>query len=211
MTRRATLRARLAPACLTAAGLATMCFTAAAAQAETAYVSDDLILGVYAEKGQQGAKLTTLHSGVNVEIIARDNEFSQIRLANGTLGWVKSSFLTTREPAVVRVKALEEELSRIKSTTPEMAEAAARSELATLKQQLEAKQKELDAAKGDDAGKAAAAPETNAVAEKSGAKRGDSIGLAVLLGVVCLAVGFAAGYATLERRIRAKFGGVKVF
>ncbi len=46
-----------------------------------------------------------------------------------------------------RVKALEEELSRIKSTTPAMAEAAARAELSNLKQQLEGKQQELDALK----------------------------------------------------------------
>ena len=211
MTRRASTRGRLAPACFRAACFACICFPAMAAVAETAYVSDDLILGVYAEKGQQGAKLTTLHSGVIVEIMARDNEFAQIRLANGTLGWVKNSFLTTREPAVVRVKALEEELARIKSTTPEMAEAAARSELATLKRQLEAKQQELDAAKSEESGKPAVIADAAAAAEKPASKGGDSIGLAVLLGVVCLSVGFAAGYATLERRIRAKFGGVKVF
>ena len=194
----------LLPLCL-AAGMA----HAEMAHAEPAYVSDDLILGVYAEKGQQGARLTTLHSGINVEIMAHDGEFAQIRLANGTLGWVKNSFLTTHEPAAVRVKALEEELSRIKATTPEMAEAAARSELATLKQQLEAKQQELDAAKGGDPAKPAAV--AAAASERPATKRGDSIGLAVIIGVVCLAVGFAAGYATLERRIRNKFGGVKVF
>ena len=182
-----------------------LCVAAFNARAETAYVSDDLILGVYAEKGQQGARLTTLHSGANVEVMARVSDFAQIQLANGTLGWVKASFLTTHEPAAVRVKALEEELSRIKSTSPEMAEAAARSELATLKQQLDAKQKELDAAKGEEPPKpavAVAAPAT---------KHGDSIGLAVIVGVICLAIGFGAGYATLERRIRNKFGGVKVF
>ena len=100
---------------------------------------------------------------------------------------------------------LEEELAKIKSTTPAMAEAAARSELATLKQQLDAKQKELDAAKDQSAVKSPVSE------DKPATKRGDSISIAVIIGVICLAIGFGAGYATLSRQIRNKFGGVKVF
>jgi alkylhydroperoxidase/carboxymuconolactone decarboxylase family protein YurZ len=182
-----------------------LCLMSVAARADTAYVSDDLILGVYAEKAQGGARLTTLHSGAGVEIVARDGEFAEVRLPNGTQGWVKASFLTTHEPAAVRVKALEEELAKIKSTTPEMAEAAARSELATLRQQLDAKQKELDAAKEQTTDKSAAED------AKPATKRGDSIGVGVIIAVTSLAIGFVAGYAALARRIRNKFGGVKVF
>ncbi|MFO1465075.1 MAG: hypothetical protein U1F35_01295 [Steroidobacteraceae bacterium] len=172
---------------------------AMAAHAETAYVSDDLILGVYAEKNQQGARLTTLHSGAAVEIMAREADQTQIKLANGTQGWVKSSFLTSHETAGVRVKALEEELARMKSTTPAMAEAAARSELEGLRQQLAARQGELDALKS----KAPAAPAA------AGAQRG--WGAVIVASLLCLAAGFAWGYWTLARRIREKFGGVKVF
>ena len=177
-----------------------------AVQAESSYVSDDLILGVYSEKGQQGERLTTLHSGVTVEILAHDGEFTQIKLPNGTQGWVKSSFLTQREPAAVRLKTVEQELSRIKATTPAMAEAAARSELATLKQQLDTKQKELDGARDDAHAKLAAVAE-----ERPATKHGDNIGIAVIASLICAGLGFAAGYATLAQRIRNKFGGVKVF
>jgi uncharacterized protein YgiM (DUF1202 family) len=175
---------------------------AVAARAETAYVSDDLILGVYSEKNQQGTRLTTLHSGASVEVLARDGEFAQVSLGNDKLGWVKASFLTAREPAAVRVKALEAELARIRSTTPAMAEAAARSELETLKQQLNARQTEVEALRS-----ASPAP---AVAAAS-PRRGDSIGLLVITGLLCLVAGFGLGYATLARRIREKFGGIKVF
>ena len=193
------------------AAAALLCLVSLAVQAEAAYVSDDLILGVYAEKAQGGARLTTLHSGANVEVTSRDGEFAQIRLQNGTVGWVKASFLTTREPPIVRLKALEEELARIKSSTPAMAEAAARSELATLQQQLDAKQKELDVFKQADVTKDTDAAKTAANADKPATKRGDSVGVGVIIGIVCLMLGFGAGYATLERRIRNKFGGVKVF
>ena len=70
-------------------------------------------------------------------------EFTQVRLNDGTTGWVKSAYLTTKEPAVVRVKQLEEELDRSRATTPALAEAAARSEVEQLKRELAAKQSEL--------------------------------------------------------------------
>ena len=146
--------------------------------------------------------MTTLHSGASVEVLAREGEFAQVSLGNDKVGWVKASFLTAHEPAAIRVKALEAELARIHSSTPAMAEAAARSELATLKQQLAARQTEAAALPT-----AAPAP----VVAPPSSRRGDSLGILILTGLVCLLAGFGLGYATLARRIRQKFGGIKVF
>jgi hypothetical protein len=146
--------------------------------------------------------LTTLHSGASVDVLAREGEFAQVSLGNDEVGWVKASFLTAHEPAAVRVKALEAELARIRSSTPAMAEAAARSELETLKQQLDARQKEVEALQS-----AAAMPTTAAPSPR----RGGAIGILFITGLLCLLAGFGLGYATLARRIREKFGGVKVF
>ncbi len=98
---------------------------AAPAAAATAYVSDELVLGVYAEQNGQGQRLATLHSGASVETLTAVGEFTQVRLNDGTTGWVKSTYLVTREPATVRAKELEEELDRARATTPALAEAAA--------------------------------------------------------------------------------------
>ncbi len=35
-----------------------------------AYVSDELVLGVYSEQNNQGQRLATLHSGASVETLA---------------------------------------------------------------------------------------------------------------------------------------------
>ena len=91
-------------------------------EAAPAYVSDELVLGVYAEENNQGQRLATLHSGTSVETLAQNGDFTQVRLIDGTTGWVKSAFLTTKEPAVVRVKQLEEELDRSRATTPALAD-----------------------------------------------------------------------------------------
>ena len=130
-----------------AAAALALALLAANARAATAYVSDELVLGVYAEQNNQGQRLTTLHSGASVETLATSGEFTQVRLSDGTTGWVKSTYLTTHEPAIVRVKQLQEELDRSRATTPALAEAAARSEEERLRHELAAMQSELDAAR----------------------------------------------------------------
>jgi hypothetical protein len=181
--------------------------------AAPAYVSDELVLGVYAEENNQGQRLATLHSGASVETLGQSGDFTQVRLNDGTTGWVKSTFLTTKEPAVVRVKQLEEELDRNRATTPALAEAAARSEMERLKQALNLSQAQLEAARGagtaDRLAKAPAAP-----AELSRpALQAVGPGLPWLLGgaLIAAACGFWLGYATLARRVKQKFGGIKVY
>jgi SH3 domain protein len=180
--------------------------------AATAYVSDELVLGVYAEENNQGQRLATLHSGTGVETLAQNGDFTQVRLSDGTTGWVKSAFLTLKEPAVVRVKQLEEELDRSRATTPALAEAAARSEVERLKLELAAKQGELDAARAEKlAPVTASLPTSGALAaiQAAAAPRwGVIAGIAAAIGLAC---GFWLGYATLARRVRHKFGGIKVY
>ena len=173
----------------------------------TAYVSDELVLGVYADENSQGQRLATLHSGATLETISVSGEFTQVRLLDGTTGWVKSSYLTTKEPAVVRVKQLEEELDRSRATTPALAEAAARNEVLQLK-------RELDEARAAARGAAAAntgAPEGGAAASTLPAAGLVSAWLAGAGVLAALAGGFWLGYATLARRVRSRFGGLKVY
>jgi uncharacterized protein YgiM (DUF1202 family) len=199
------------------AGLS-LALLAASAAAGTAYVSDELVLGLYTEQNSQGQRLATLHSGAGVDTLAVSGEFTQVRLSDGTIGWVKSAYLTTREPATVRVKRLEEELDRRRATTPALAEAAARSEVEQLKRELATKQTELDAAQNALAAPAAASGlGTTGVASPGGAPGGlpgvppARFGAWALSVLLALAGGFWLGYAALARRIKQKFGGLKVY
>jgi hypothetical protein len=196
---------------------------AAQIMAGPAYVSDELILGVYAEQNGQGQRLATLHSGARLETLGVSGESTHVRLNDGTTGWVKSAYLTTQEPATVRVKRLEEELDRSRATTPALAEAAARSEVEQLKRELQSKQSELDAVSGALAAPPGAAPGAGArgIPTGSGAPGGMLTSLAAansghlwIGGIAMLAgliVGFWLGYAALARRIKHKFGGLKVY
>jgi hypothetical protein len=203
-------------ALLAANGLATN------GRAAPAYVTDELVLGVYAEQSTQGQRLATLHSGASVETLSVSGESTQVRLPDGRTGWVKTTYLTTREPAIVRVKQLQDELDRNRATTPALAEAAERSEVARLT-------RELAALRAESSTPAAASPAspTSAVAtasmSESEAVPGSSKStgddrpfgphpwLWVTTPCIALACGFWLGYATLARRIRAKFGGFKVY
>jgi uncharacterized protein YgiM (DUF1202 family) len=188
-----------------AAALA-LSLAAASAHAATAYVSDELILGVYAEQNNQGQRLATLHSGTSLETLSVEGEFTQVRLADGTTGWVKSSFLTSKEPAVVRVKQLQDELDRSHATTPGLAEAAARNEVAQLQRALADKEVELQELR------------RTAPAKPSDSVTSDAFLPASWLpwligggGILAAVLGFWLGYATLARRVRSKFGGIKVY
>jgi hypothetical protein len=188
------------------------------ATAATAYVSDELVLGVYAEQNSQGQRLATLHSGASVDTLGVNGEFTQVRLNDGAVGWVKSAYLTAREPAILRVKQLEEELDNRRATTPALAEAAARSEVEQLKRELATNQSELEAARAalavlvaasglDTAGGAAPGRAMTGISAVTSAQRW-TWGLSILL---ALAGGFWLGYAVLSRRIKHKFGGIKVY
>ena len=125
-------------------------------------------------------------------------------------GWVKTIYLTTVVPATVRVKQLEEELDRSRATTPALAEAAARSEVEQLEHELSSTQAALNAATQLAATMGAAATPAGVWAgiAAAAAKRP---WLAVLPLLAALGCGFWLGYTILARRIKRKFGGLKVY
>ena len=190
---------------------------AASAAAATAYVSDELVLGVFAEQNGQGQRLATLHSGASVETLSVAGDYTQVRLSDGQAGWVKSTYLTTREPATSRLRQLQEELDRTRATTPALAEAAARSEGERLKRELAATRSELEAARAAAAPAARQDPAARSeAAQGAAAVRPDGRGsldirIAALAVAAALALGFWLGYAALARRVKHKFGGIKVY
>lgn len=184
--------------------------SAADGRAATAYVTDQLVLGLYAEPNQQSQRLVTLHSGASVESLGASGEYSQVRLSDGTTGWVKTTYLTTQVPAIAHVKQLEEELDRSRATTPALAEAAARSELGRLQRELAAKQSELESAHAAMPGSPAAAQGAPGPGGAAQPQAGRPWRTAICV-FLALGVGFWLGYATLARRLRHKFGGIKVY
>jgi hypothetical protein len=172
------------------------------AAAATAYVSDVLILGVYSEETGEGQRLTTLHSGASLETLGASGEYTHVRLADGTVGWVKSSYLTTTVPATVRVKQLEDELDRARATTPGLAAAAAHNEADDLERQLASSRAELEAIRAESSARSV---------RPAPGRDGVKPWVAALLMSGTAALGYWLGHALLAARIRRKFGGLKVY
>jgi hypothetical protein len=159
-------------------------------RAATAYVTDELVLGVYAAQSTLGPRLATLHSGAVVDALNVSGDATQVRLADGTTGWVKSAYLTTSQPATVRLRLLQDELDHSRATTPGL-EAAERNEVLRRTQDLQ--NQTLPGT----------AQRTTSVQARPW------IWFAAI--VVALGCGFWLGYAALARRIKYKFGGIKVY
>ena len=202
--------------CLVMAGpLATLPLTV---RGEQQYISDKLVVNVYAEANQESDKLETLESGDAVESIEKVDTFTRIRLADGREGWIKTSYLTAQPTAAVRLKELEKERAT-GSAAPAVPDPHAAQELKLLKEQNAALQGEVAALKQTPAQPAApiaAAPEPAGVLQ--GAEPQTDRPMRTMhywaiptLVITAAVLGFLFGYQTIARRIRRKYGSVKIY
>jgi len=68
------------------------------ANAQSAFVTDKVIIDIFSEKTSQGEVLKSLPSGTIVEILAREEPYTKIRTSNKTIGWIESKYLTNEKP-----------------------------------------------------------------------------------------------------------------
>lgn len=209
---------------MTALAVAIGLLSITVANSEQVFVADKLVLNVYSEPNQGGDKVATLETGDAVEALERAENFVRVRLQDGREGWVGASYLTEQAPAVVRLR----ELERGQKAQSQSMQQSSADEIARLKKQNAALQSEID----DLERRAAATPvPTNAPPQASVVEESQepevappgsapaaatalstriawiSTALAVLAGLG----GYILGYRMLARRVRQKFGGVKIY
>lgn len=84
-------------------------------KAESAYVSDRMFLGIYAQPNTEGAAIQTLGSGIEVEILETLDGFVKVRTAEGTEGWTRSRFISPEKPATLQLKELQAENKQLQA------------------------------------------------------------------------------------------------
>jgi SH3 domain protein len=206
-----------------------LAITSGTLHAEQLYVADKLVLNVYAEANQDSNRVATIETGDAVEEIERVENFVRVRLADGREGWVGANYLNAEPPAIVRLKALQAERSESPAPSTDPPKQLT-DEIARLKKQNASLTTELAELKK----KAATAPATPAAAPAvnesvtpaahAASEPQEAVAAAPvvvvrhsywwawLLAVVAAGgIGFFAGYQTLGRRVRERFGGVKVY
>ncbi|MDY6947802.1 MAG: SH3 domain-containing protein [Pseudomonadota bacterium] len=189
------------------------------------FVSDKLVLNVYAEPEQGSARVATIQTGDVLEELQRAGNMVRVRLEDAREGWVGASYLMNDPPAVVRLRELQRQSP---STAPRLDKAAVE-ELAQLKKENAALRGQV----GQLQSRLAAAPvaahgkEQNSEPDKivEAPARDAALAAATLAGaapsggiwgwlIAILFIGamsFAGGYQTLAHRLRRKFGGLKVY
>ncbi len=71
------------------------------------YISPKLQLGIHTQASFNSPIRALISSGAKVKVLKKKHAFSQIKTAKGTIGWVKSKFLTQEEPLIKKIKKLE--------------------------------------------------------------------------------------------------------
>ena len=90
------------------------------AMAETAYITDNLRLGLHRAADTGDRAFRTLESGQELEIISRNRNYANVRLPDGTQGYVKAAYLVFEKPAkliVAETRSANEELQQELETT----------------------------------------------------------------------------------------------
>jgi hypothetical protein len=186
----ARLRAALAAAALTL-------LTSPGRAAESLYVVEQVVVSVSANPDGSGERVASLKSGDRVELVERSGEQVHVRLADGREGWLRAFYLSGDAPLRPRLAQSEAEVARLKA------------EVTRLEGQLAAAAKSTvaPAAPADDPAGGTPAPLIGTAPEAPQRVWPWALGSALL----ALLVGFALGWRTLDRSIRRKYGGLRIY
>jgi len=172
--------------------------------ADTTYVIEQLVVGVTSAADAESERVGQVKSGDKLEVIEREGDEAHVKLANGKDGWIKSSYLTSDPPLQARLSERAAEVNKLEQ------------EGNRLKQDVSRLEGELAAAKAARSATSDAPPPPAPIHDTvflRDPERQSAIAWPLLLGVgaLMLFVGFVAGWRTLDRRIRRKYGGLKIY
>ena len=177
--------------------------------AEPLYVVEQLVVGVSSSPDADGERVATLKSGDRVEALERAADEVHVRLANGREGWVRASYLSADEPLRVRLAQRDTEVARLGD------------EVNALKTQLRAAP--AAGAAPVAASVPAPAPTPRPASEdpvaaapgalfSSGEERAHPAWpWALAAAVIAFGAGFGLGALVLDRHIRRKYGGLRIY
>lgn len=184
---------------------------AAGALAETAYVTDNLRLGIHQAADTSDRAFRSLDSGQELDIISRDRNYANVRLPDGVEGYVKAAYLVFEKPAKLIVAETQAENEALKQQLEDTKAAFAQPAvtIAALEGQLE---------------ESKAAAESSALLVSDLSEQVDDlrgrqdqykysmpitwVGGAMF---VCLLAGFLTGLWWVDRSSRKRHGGIRIY
>ena len=179
-----------------------------ALHAESLYVIEQLVVAVVSAPDASGERVATLKSGDRVEVLERAGEQVHVRLAGGREGWVRSSYLSADEPLRVRLAQRDAEVARLGD------------ELNALKAQLRANVAPAAATPvasvsgkpgAASAAEDAAAAPAAALFDVSEERPRTLWPWTLAASLIGFGLGFGLGALMLDRHIRRKYGGLRIY
>jgi hypothetical protein len=205
-----------------ALGLIVLALAATAVRADPAYVIEQLVVSVSSTSDAESERVAQVKSGDKLEVIERQGDETHVKLSSGKDGWIKSSYLTADPPLQTRLTERTAEVEKLKQDGDKLKQeaekqaSASRQEADKLKQDVSRLESELAAARVAHTATSDSPPPPAAIRDTvflRSPERQSALSWPLLLGLaaVMLLVGFVAGWKTLDRRIRQKFGGLKIY
>lgn len=181
------------------------------ATADTAYVTDNLRLGLHQTPDTSDRAFRYLDSGQAMEILSRDRNYANVRLPNNDEGWVKTAYLVDVKPAKLIVAEITAERDSLIT------------ELKETKQAFAAPAATIEALQADALAFASTLAEKDAQIADLEEANADYVGIkeqyrgslplnwvapAIL---ACLLLGFLVGMWWIDRRSRQRHGGIRIY
>jgi len=192
-----------------------------ARSADTMYVSDQLTVNVTAAADGSGDPVATLKSGDRIELLEQQEDRARVRLGSGEEGWVKASYLTAEPPVRRQLEARSQELGELKQkvtllqTQLAQAREASRPIPAPPPAPLAAGPAPLRVASapppGVDGGVESGSHDQPLFPGVGAGLPRPGWGWVAAAAVASLLAGFAIGWRVLDRRIRSKYGGLRIY
>ncbi|MCP5093175.1 MAG: TIGR04211 family SH3 domain-containing protein [Gammaproteobacteria bacterium] len=181
------------------------------AVAETAYITDNLRLGLHQAEDTSDRAFRMLDSGQALEILSRNRNYANVRLPDGAQGYVKAAYLVEEKPAKLIVAETIAERDALGAELEETKRAFA-GPAATI-QGLEDEAADLTSKLEDAETSIADLTRENASIQGLKEQYKGSLPLtwvAAAIGV-CLIGGFLMGLWWVDRNSRKRHGGIRIY
>jgi hypothetical protein len=197
---------------------------------QTQYVIEQLVVTVNGDPEGGGERVDQIKSGDRVEVLNRQGEQAHVRLPSGREGWVRSSYLSTTPPMREQLKARTDELEKVRAEKSKL-----ETELASARKAASAAASTATATPPPTAASAPAPVPPVPITNPSGGPAPGSASsetqpsnppmfasdgvmpsrpswlTAIAVSVLTLIAGFVLGWRVLDKRIRAKYGGLRIY
>ncbi|MEO0579640.1 MAG: TIGR04211 family SH3 domain-containing protein, partial [Pseudomonadota bacterium] len=192
-------------------GLLVLAALPAAAQETTYYVTDRLRLGLHNAEDTSDRPFRVLDSGQAMVVVARNGNYAQVRLPDGTEGYVKAAYLVDEKPAILVVS---ERAENYASMETELADAKAKfAGSAGRISELERQVGELNGALNERKDKLGTLTDENQKFRQQMSLYRFSLPWPIVLGAALVAVvlGFIGGMWWIDHRSRKRHGGFRIY